>query len=118
MVELREIERVAQLIGEAVQAERVILFGSYARGTAAEGSDVDLLVVASSKLPRFKRSRELYKLTSPHRFPMDLIVYTPEEIARGRKSAVSFISTVLKEGKPVYVRGNPDRRAVGIESQK
>jgi hypothetical protein len=35
---------------------------------------------------------------------MDLVVYTPQEVERGKKSAVSFVSTVLREGKTVYVR--------------
>jgi len=56
-------------------------------------------------LPRFKRSRELYKLLRPHPFGMDIVVYTPEEIERGRQTPVSFISSVLQEGKTLYVRG-------------
>ena len=66
----------------------------------------DLMVVAESNLPRFKRSRALYKLFRPYPFGMDLVVYTPEEIERGKKSPISFVSRVLREGKTVYVRGN------------
>jgi len=79
---------------------------------------VDLLVVAESDLPRFKRSRELYKLTKPHPFPMDLIVYTPDEIAEGEKSPVSFVSRILKEGKTLYVRGDGNRQTVGCEGKE
>jgi len=109
MVRQKDIEKTARLIGKAADADRVILFGSHARGNPGEQSDVDLLVVAQSDLPRFKRSRELYKVVRPHTFPMDLLVYTPDEIEKGRKSPVSFVSRVLKEGKIVYVRGDGNR---------
>ncbi|MFQ5640165.1 MAG: nucleotidyltransferase domain-containing protein [bacterium] len=109
MIDEREINKVARRIADALSAERVILFGSYARGTAGKNSDVDLMIIAESDLPRFKRSRQLYKLFRPYPFGMDLLVFTPEEIERGRKSPFSFVSTVLKEGKTLYVRRNRDR---------
>ena len=104
MVTEQEIEQVARRIGEVVRAEQVILFGSYARGEAKEGSDVDLLVIAESELPRFKRSRELYKSIRPYPFSMDLIVYTPAEAQKAKTSPHSFISTVLQDGKLLYER--------------
>ncbi len=118
MVDQHQIERVATRIGQAADAERVVLFGSYARGDAGETSDVDLLIIAESELPRFKRTRDLYKLFRPYPFAMDLIVYTPEEISRGERSAVSFVSTVLREGKTLYERGNPDCQAVVGQSRE
>ena len=104
MIDTRDIERVARRLGIAANAEQVILFGSYARGDDREESDVDFMIVANSDLPRFKRSRELYQLFRPYPFGMDLLVYTPEEIERGKQSPVSFVSTVLQEGKVLYVR--------------
>jgi predicted nucleotidyltransferase len=113
MVQRCQIEMVAARLAEAAGAEQVILFGSHARGEAHDASDVDLMIVAESDLPRFKRSRILYRLLRPYPFPMDLIVYTPEEVERGKQSPLSFVSTVLREGKAVYVRGSRDRSAVG-----
>lgn len=104
MVHKDKIKHVARDMAVSINAERVILFGSYARGDATERSDVDLMVIAKSNLPRFKRSRELYKLLRPHPFAMDIVVYTPQEVERGKKTKVSFVSTVLKEGKTLYVR--------------
>lgn len=104
MVTLQDIERVAHRIAEEVRAERVILFGSHARGAADEQSDVDLLVVVESDEPPFKRSRPIYKLFRPHPFAMDVIVYTPEELEEQAKTPLSFAATVLREGKVVYDR--------------
>ena len=104
MVQEEDILRVAQRIGDAARAERVILFGSHARGEAAAHSDVDLMIVAESDAPRYKRSRELYKLFRPHPFSMDLIVYTPAEVEKGKRSACSFVSRVLRKGRTVYAR--------------
>ena len=104
MINEQEIKRVATRLGKTADALQVILFGSHARGEASENSDVDLMIIAESDLPRFKRSRELYKQLRPYPFGMDLVVYTPQEIERGKKSSVSFVSAVLREGKTLYVR--------------
>ncbi len=106
MVNPADIKNVAKRIGDAVNADTIILFGSYARGEASENSDVDFLVVAESDLPRFKRSRELHKLFKPYPFGMDILVYTPAEMQKGSKTPLSFVSTVLREGKTVYARRN------------
>ena len=69
---------------------------------ATEHSDVDLLVIADSPLPRFKRSPALYRLLKPYPFSMDLVVYTPAEIEKGRQTPRSLVATALREGKTVY----------------
>ena len=108
MIDEKEIKKVATRLGTATNANQVILFGSYARGDAKPGSDVDFLIIADSDLPRFKRSRELHKLFRPYPFGMDIICYTPQELEKGKKSFLSFVSTVLREGKTLYVRRDID----------
>jgi hypothetical protein len=66
---------------------------------------VDLLIVAESDQPRFKRSRVLYQTLRPYLFAMDLVVYTPQEFDQARRMPLSFVSTVMREGKTVYARG-------------
>jgi len=118
MVSENDIKRVAARLAEASGAEKVILFGSYARNEARDASDVDLMIVAESGLPRFKRSRALYGLFRPYPFPMDLIVYTPEEIEQGKLSPLSFVATVLREGKTVYDRETETRPAVAGQGRE
>jgi len=117
MVELSDIESVARQLGDAVNAERVVLFGSHARGNPSEHSDVDLLIVAESDQPRFKRSQELYRLLRPHPFAMDLVVYTPEEVRRDLRSRASFVSMVLREGRVIYAGRPGDREAMGRQGE-
>jgi predicted nucleotidyltransferase len=102
MVAFNEIEEVAKRIGEQTKAEAVVLFGSHARGQAGADSDVDLLVIAESDLPRHKRSRQLHLMFKPYPFAMDILVYTPEEVETERDFELSFISRVLREGKRLY----------------
>ncbi|KPK75664.1 MAG: hypothetical protein AMJ79_10325 [Phycisphaerae bacterium SM23_30] len=105
MVNFADIQKVARRLGDAAQAESVILFGSYARGNSTQNSDVDFLVIAPSKLPRFKRSRELYQLFKPYFFGMDILVYTPEEVKQDSSNPLSFVASIIKEGKVVYAQG-------------
>jgi predicted nucleotidyltransferase len=102
MVSFNEIENVAKKIGQEIDAEAVILFGSYARNQPGKHSDVDLLVIAESNLPRHKRSRKLHLMFKPYPFPMDILVYTPKEVEKESEFELSFISTVLREGKKLY----------------
>ena len=102
MVSFNQIENAARKIGEQAHAQTVILFGSHAREQASENSDVDFLVIADSDLPRYKRSRKLHLMFKPYPFPMDILVYTPEEVKKESESEISFISRVLREGKRLY----------------
>ncbi len=118
MIDENEIKRVATVIGVESNADQVIMFGSHARGDANENSDVDLLIIAESNLPRFKRSRRLYKLFRPYPFSMDLLVYTPQEIEKGKRSNISFVSTVLREGKTLYARKFGNSKTMAIQSDE
>jgi predicted nucleotidyltransferase len=102
MVSFEKIENVARKIGDQTKAQAVILFGSYARSHASINSDVDLLVIAESDLPRHKRSRQLHLMFKPYPFPMDILVYTPGEVETERQFEFSFISRVLREGRRLY----------------
>ena len=102
MISERQIRQVAVQLGGAAKASQVILFGSYARGQAREHSDVDLLVVAQSDLPRHKRAVALYRQFHPYPFGMSIVVYTPQEVEEGKKSPLTFVSSVLREGKTLY----------------
>lgn len=83
---------------------RVVLFGSRATGQGRPDSDLDLLIVEDSDLPRHRRApRYLRALVGV--FPAkDVIVWTPAEIASWANVPHAFISQVLREGVTLYER--------------
>jgi predicted nucleotidyltransferase len=84
--------------------DQIILFGSYARGTARADSDIDLLVVLP--VTGSKRAKQVEMRMALHdiRVPKDIIVATPEEIARHRNIIGTIIRPALQEGKVLYAR--------------
>jgi len=91
---IKEIEKFKKKIG----AEKIIIFGSYARGDANEHSDIDLILVSKkfkgkSFHSRFKGLWSKWSLD----LPVDFIPFTPEEFNKLKKE-VSIVSEALKEG--------------------
>jgi predicted nucleotidyltransferase len=98
------IDKMVRRLARRFKPEQIILFGSHARGTAASDSDVDLLVVMA--LSGSKRDKELEMRLALHDIavPMDIIVVTPDEVARRRNLPGTLIRPALREGKVLYAR--------------
>ncbi len=102
---IRDEELVAETVRRIVEVlhpRRVVLFGSLARGEARPGSDIDLLVIAESSEPRYRRAIPLYEALSDIPVPMDIIVYTPEEVEEWSGVRQAFVTTALREGIVLY----------------
>ena len=93
---------VVRRIVAVARPDKIILFGSRARGTARPESDVDLLVVADSTQPRFKRAARLYGALSDLPVPMDILVFTPQEVREWSAVRQAFVTTAVREGKLLY----------------
>ncbi len=101
MVSFNKIQEFAQQIGKAYHPQRVILFGSHARDTATEDSDVDILVILPFEGKSIRKAVEMrLKLNPP--FPVDLLVRTPETIRNRLEIGDFFIREIMEEGKVVY----------------
>jgi predicted nucleotidyltransferase len=98
---MNEIERFGRRIGEEFGAEKVILFGSHAQGTATQDSDVDLLIVASFEGRSVDKTVQIRLKLRPS-FPVDLLVRTPEKIRQRLEMGDQFIKDILQEGKVLY----------------
>jgi predicted nucleotidyltransferase len=96
------LEQVVERIVDQVRPEKVILFGSRARGSARPDSDLDLLVIAESSEPRYRRSAPLYGALSDILVPMDILVYSPQEVDEWRDVRQAFVTTAIREGRVLY----------------
>ncbi len=101
MVAMNEIERFGRRIGEEFGAERVILFGSYARGNANPDSDVDLLVIGPFPGRSADKAVEIQMKLRPA-FPVDLLVRTPEKVRERIAMGDPFMQEILRHGKTLY----------------
>jgi predicted nucleotidyltransferase len=99
-----EIHRMVERIVERFHPEKVILFGSHARGTAGPDSDVDLLVVMQVEGSRRKQAAEIDGALIDRGLPLDLIVITPEELERQREQVGTVVRPAVREGIVLYER--------------
>ncbi len=83
--------------------ERVILFGSAARGDADKDSDIDLAIIKETRARFLDRLGTVYDLIAPD-FAMDVLVYTPAEFARMRDEGNSFVEEIQRDGIVIYER--------------
>lgn len=100
----REIQRMVRRIVARFRPERVILFGSHARGDAGPDSDVDLLVLMPVEGSRREKAIEIGVVLHDIRVPKDIIVTSPEDF-EWRKDVVGTIERpAALEGKVLYAR--------------
>ena len=104
-----------QMVGavvEAVEPSRVILFGSYARGTAKTGSDVDFLIVEDEGFgvgrSRRKEAAKVWRVLAKFGIPTDVLMYSANEVAEWSQSPNHVIARALEEGQVVYERVTVD----------
>jgi predicted nucleotidyltransferase len=99
-----EIRKMAKRIVERFDPERVILFGSHARGTATPDSDVDFLVVM--RVAGSKREAQIQVRSALHEFqtPVDVIVTRPEDFDWRQRVVGTIEYPAVREGKILYAR--------------
>lgn len=98
------VDLMVQRIVAAFRPVRVILFGSRARGEAGRWSDVDLLVVLPEVQDKRRAAVEMRRVLRDLPIGKDIVVTTPEEIARRGSLPGSLLRHALAEGRVVYER--------------
>lgn len=101
---LDEVNLLTQKISASCRPEKIILFGSTARGEYHQGADIDILVVKESNLKRPFRVKEIfYALRGMERnYSLDVVVYTPQEVRERQAIGDYFIKNILSEGRVLY----------------
>ncbi len=98
------ITHVADTIVAHFDPERVILFGSQARGDAGPDSDLDIFVEMDTELRPPQRTVAIGSTFGIYDWPMDIVAYTPEEVERRRQVRWSLVNTIEAEGRVLYER--------------
>lgn len=100
------LKEMTDLIVREIKPRKIILFGSYARGTARADSDLDFLVVEDGPF-NAQRSRRaemtrLWDIMFDYFIPIDFLVFTPQEIEQWKDTKNHVIAHALREGRMLY----------------
>ena len=101
-IPLEELETLVRRIVEAVQPEKIIVFGSAARGTMKPGSDLDLLVIKRGEFHHIELAQRIYRALGMRKIAVDITVATPEEVEKYRDEYGLVLYSALREGKLIY----------------
>jgi predicted nucleotidyltransferase len=96
------LEEIIRRVVETAQPERIILFGSAARGEMGPNSDVDLLVVKRGKFDQGRLTEDIYQTLYGVGQAVDVVVVTAEQVERHRDTHWLVIAPALREGREVY----------------
>lgn len=99
------LDIAVQRLCQSIASERIILFGSWARGTATRRSDIDLFILWDCDMPPLERIGKVLTLLLDAPSPVEVIVYTPAELVRCAERP--FMRQLLVEGKLLYQRNAP-----------
>jgi len=101
MINRRDIKRVCAQIAREFRPQRISLFGSYAYGEPTPDSDVDLLVVMPLEGRAMDKAVEISRRLE-HRFPIDLLVRSPEELRQRLAWNDFFLREATEKGVVMY----------------
>jgi predicted nucleotidyltransferase len=97
-----DLADIVKRIVEVAKPDKLMLFGSRARGDAREDSDVDLLVIKPSDQARHLRTLPLYRALRGLGVPKDILWVTPDEVAEWGGVVNHVVWRCLKEGRVLY----------------
>jgi predicted nucleotidyltransferase len=102
MIDERILQRAVERIVAAAQPSRVILFGSYGRGDADAGSDLDLMVVKPQVSDKYTEMIRLHEVVGSIGVGVDVLVYSDAEYERRSQVPGTVLYWARKEGKALY----------------
>jgi len=96
------VEPTLQGLIRAFAPARIILFESYAKGSAHTNSDVDLLVIANLSGNMMSHKKRAFQLSSDCFPRVDVVFATPEEVANASLAKSPFLLSILDKGITIY----------------
>ncbi len=104
MADANLIGAITKNIVDHFNPKRIILFGSHGRGEGGPDSDLDLFIEMETDLRPPERAIAVSSLFGLRKWPLDIVVYTPEEVQRLKNVKGTLLSTIESEGKILYAR--------------
>ena len=101
MVDMTKIRDLSSRIAREFNPRRIILFGSHAYGHPDRDSDVDLLIILQFKGKPVRKAIEIRNRINPQ-IPVDIIVRTPEQVAKRIAENDFFLREVVENGQTLY----------------
>ena len=96
------IDTITNRLIQRYDPDKIYLFGSYAKGVQTSKSDIDILVIRHSNLPKHLRGLDIQRTFYSSVTRVDCLFYTPEEVANELRTPHSFIAVILRSGKVLY----------------
>jgi uncharacterized protein len=100
---------IVKRLVDNLDIEKIILFGSFVKGTFTKDSDIDLFVTLNTKKKGIDRHAMVSELLEPREISMDIIIKTPAELKKREKYFDPFIKNIQMNGKVLY-----EKKAVAL----
>ena len=97
-----KVNTLVEAVAKDFDPKAIIIFGSVAKGTATEDSDLDVAVIMETDLSWTQRVVAVRRTLGRFGMALDILVFTPEEVEAERKNPCTIVSEILSTGKVVY----------------
>ena len=102
MFDYEEAERVIEMAKQKIESDLIIVFGSVAKGTAGDDSDIDIIFVKDTDENSFLCSAKARIALKGSKIPIDIIAYTPKEFKRDLSDKYSLAYEAVTTGRVVH----------------
>jgi len=101
---IKSLQDISRRLIKEYDPDKIILFGSRAEGKDPEGSDIDLVIVKETEKRPLERRIEVETLLADRTVPIDIVVYTPDEMRNLYSMGSPFVEEIVEKGRLIYMR--------------
>lgn len=107
---LKTLKNIKSRLIKDYNPEKIIIFGSYGKKNFREDSDIDILIIKDTNRTHLERQIDVEKILYDRAIPLDIIVYTPQEITFLYSIGSPFIEEIMENGRLIYMRKVTDKK--------
>jgi HEPN domain-containing protein/predicted nucleotidyltransferase len=101
---IKSLQDISRRLIEDYDPDKIILFGSRVGGEDPEGGDIDLVIVKKTDKRPLDRRIEVETLLADRTVPIDIVVYTPDEMRNLYSMGSPFVEEIVEKGRLIYMR--------------